>query len=67
MMMFFGLLAIYFSLRILETNKTKYYILSCLAVGFSAGTKINGAVFGVLPIVAHFLSEKKIRKFISCF
>ncbi len=67
MMMFFGLLAIYFSLRILETNKTKYYILSCLAVGFSAGTKINGAVFGVLPIVAHFLSEKKNKKIYQLF
>jgi glycosyltransferase involved in cell wall biosynthesis len=62
MMMFFGLLAIYFSLKVLETNETKYYILSCLAVGFSAGTKLNGAVFGVLPIVAYFLSEKKNKK-----
>ena len=62
MMMFFGLLSIYFSLKILKTSETKYYILSCLSIGFSAGTKLNGAVFGILPIVSHFLAEEKNKK-----
>ncbi|MFN3551298.1 MAG: ArnT family glycosyltransferase [Endomicrobiia bacterium] len=62
MMLFFGLLAIYFSVKMLKTGFTKYYILSCLSVGFSCGTKLNGGVFGILPVLAHFLADNKPEK-----
>lgn len=62
LMMFFGLLSMYFSLEIIETSKFKYYILSSIFVGLSCATKYSGVVFGIFPIIAHFLSKENIRK-----
>ncbi len=63
MMLFFGLLAMYFSVKIMKTKKTKYYILACICVGFATGTKLSGAVYGIAVILAHFLSndDKKLQ------
>ncbi len=55
LMMFFGLLTILFSIKIMKTQHLKYYILSSFFAGISTGSKYSGGVFLICPIIAHFL------------
>lgn len=61
-MLFFVFLAIYFSIKLVKTQETKFYILSCFAVGFATGAKLSGAVYGILPVIAHFLSNGNFKR-----
>jgi len=61
-MLFFGLVSIYFSIKIIEKNETKYYILSCIFIGIATATKLSGAVYGIVPICAHFVSSKEWKE-----
>ncbi|MFN3966853.1 MAG: ArnT family glycosyltransferase [Endomicrobiia bacterium] len=65
LMIFFALLAVWFSLKIMETDETKFYILCCFFVGLSTATKLSGAVYGIFPLVAHFLKKRNLREKLS--
>ncbi|MCX7956840.1 MAG: glycosyltransferase [Endomicrobia bacterium] len=66
LMMFFGLLSMYFSIKIIKEDKTNYYLLSAIFAGISAATKYSGGIFLICPVLAHFLVNKKfIQKFID--
>ncbi|MBA4320892.1 MAG: hypothetical protein C0412_21080, partial [Flavobacterium sp.] len=56
MMMFFALVSLYFAVKLLKTGQTKFYLLSSIFVGLATGTKLSGAVYGIAPIIAHFLA-----------
>lgn len=56
LMMFFGLVAIFFSIKVIKTGHLKYYILSSFFAGVSAGTKYSGGIFLICPLIAHFLT-----------
>ncbi|MCS7232070.1 MAG: glycosyltransferase [Elusimicrobiota bacterium] len=62
LMMFFGLLSMYFSVKIIKEDETKYYLLSAVFVGVSAATKYSGGIFLICPVLAHFLVNKKFIK-----
>ncbi len=61
MMMFFGVLSIYFGIKILKTQEFRYYILCCASIGFATGAKLSGAVYGIIPLIAHLLSDKDLK------
>lgn len=66
LMTFFGLLAMYFSLKIIQTSNTKYYILSSIFAGLSCATKYSGGIFIISTVIAHFLTKENFKeKFVS--
>lgn len=65
LMMFFGLLAIYFSVKLLKEDVLKYYLLSALFASFSCATKYSGGIFIMCPVIAHFLKNKKFLQKIT--
>jgi len=62
MMLFFALGSLYFAVRLLKFGQTKFYILSSIFVGLATGTKLSGAVYGITPIIAHFLSDRNLKE-----
>ena len=58
LMIFFALVSVWYSLKIIETGKFKFYVLSSFFVGLATATKLSGAVYGIFPLTAHFLSKK---------
>jgi len=56
---FFILLTIYASLQIFEKGQTKYYVLAGIASGLAVASKYNGLLIIIVPILAHFLRNKK--------
>lgn len=59
-MVFFGLCAVYFSLKIIEFGKTRYYIFAAIFAGISTASKYIGGIFIFLPIIAHIIHYKNI-------
>lgn len=60
---FFALLALYFSLRVLENPKKKNYFLGATAVGISFATKLY--LFSILPFLTSHLLVSFKKKTIS--
>ncbi len=54
-MTFFLAMAMYFCTHIFKSNKTFYYILAGLFVGFAASTKYNGGLSALIVLTAHLL------------
>ena len=54
---FATLVLAWFSLRIFETNETKYYVLAGLATGVALAIKISSAPFFLTFVVAHVLAR----------
>ncbi|OGS22579.1 MAG: hypothetical protein A2252_03100 [Elusimicrobia bacterium RIFOXYA2_FULL_39_19] len=55
-MLFFVSLSVYFAVKILSgENTTGNYLLAGIFIGLGTATKLSGAVYGIVPFVAHFL------------
>lgn len=52
---FFVSLAFYGSVGVFKDGRTRYYILSGIAIGLTASTKYNGASIALALVLAHFL------------
>lgn len=52
---FFALCTVFFSVLIFHEGKSWQYVAAGIAVGFTAGSKYNGALVGLVIVVAHFL------------
>lgn len=53
--LFFGLAAVYFTLKILDEPRLKYYILAGCAAGLAAGTKYNLGIVVVAIATVHLI------------
>jgi len=64
MMMFFCLLVIYFSLKIIEDDKKIYYILNGIFLGFAIATKYSAGSYILLPVLVHFIRYNSKIKYL---
>jgi hypothetical protein len=53
-MLFWGLVSVYYSLSILENGCLKHYLLSGIFIGLAASSKYNGVLFAGLLVIIHF-------------
>jgi len=62
---FFFLLVILLSIRLLQTGKIRYYVLSLIVVGFAISVKYNGVFSLGVPLIAYILSPQIPRRTVS--
>lgn len=64
---FFISLSVFLSLLIYKEGKLRYYILTGVSIGLAISSKYNGAIFGVVLVLAHFfrygMKGIKIKRF----
>ena len=59
LMVFLGLLVVFFSLKILETGKYLHYFLSSFFLGLAIATKYSAGGFIFIPVIAHTLYQSQ--------
>lgn len=59
-MIFFAVVATYFSSMIITKGNLRYYLLAGLFTMFSFSAKYNGAIIGILPILALLYRRERI-------
>lgn len=64
MMIFLAMLVLYFSFKLLESDRLLYPLLAGLFSGLAAATKYNGGIFIFCPLLAHCLKRKEPLKFL---
>lgn len=62
MMLFFALVSVYFSLKLLREPSTRNYALAGLFLGLAFITKYSAALVAFFPFAAHFYHAYKARK-----
>jgi 4-amino-4-deoxy-L-arabinose transferase-like glycosyltransferase len=60
-LMFFSVLTLWYSIRIMDSGELSAYIGAGIAAGLATASKYDGALVFALPLAAHLLREESVR------